>query len=293
MKLSCNTIQDMLPLVADNLASEDTAELVSEHIETCKECREEYEEIKGFDNLIDKERIKAIPLKSIKRKLKTKNIYTGVLTVLVVSLIILIGIDKTTKPIPISFNEAIESTKYEDGKIFVKFTPDVTDYDITVYGSNYDIMAWKTNISKVFKSNEAKNIVIDVNEETGASVYYIDQRGELDHRIYGPIYGAGDGEGRLTLPRLAMNYYAYLMGIIFLVFLSLSILFRKKEKIKKIASSVMLLSLSYITSHILILGTRGSTHHMMRDLSFVIAATILIFSIFIGLRYKEVFMNRK
>lgn len=293
MKLSCNTIRDILPLVADDLASEDTVKLVNDHMETCEGCREEYQEIKSGDTFIDKEGIETIPLKNIKRKLRTKNIYTGVLTAFIVSLILLLAIDKTTKPIPISFNKAVESTRYEDGRIFIQFTPEVTDYDITSYGSNYDIMAWKTNIGRIFKSSEPKNTVVDVNKEKNSTVYYIDQGEELDHRIYGPIYGRGDGGGRLTLPRLAMNYYVYIMGIIFLVFLSLSIIFRKKEKLKKITDSIMLLSLSYVIAHILILGSQTSTHHIIRDLSFVIASMFLIFSIFIAVRYKYDFMNRK
>lgn len=46
MKLSCDTIQDMLPLVAEDLASEDTVKLVKEHIKDCKDCKLEYEDIK-------------------------------------------------------------------------------------------------------------------------------------------------------------------------------------------------------------------------------------------------------
>ena len=41
MKLSCETIQDMLPLVADDLASGDTVKLVNNHIKDCEECKQE------------------------------------------------------------------------------------------------------------------------------------------------------------------------------------------------------------------------------------------------------------
>lgn len=290
MKLSCGTIQDMLPLVAEDLASEDTVKLVNEHIKNCKECKQEYEEMKEREaKFIDKERIEAIPLNNIKRKLKNKNIYIGILTALIVSLILLIGVDKATKPIPISFNKAIESTKNEDGKLFIKFTPEVSNYNIVSYGDNYDIMAWKTNISKIFESKEPKNTVINVDEEKNVSIHYIEQNGELDKQIYGRYYHGG----RITLPRLAMNYYVCFMGIIFLILCIMSIIFRRKARIMKVISTIMIFSISYIVANIIISGIRGSTHHIIRDLWFIVVATILIFSIIISLKYKDSFINNK
>ena len=37
--LSCDVIRDLLPAVADEIASADTEALVKEHIETCADCR--------------------------------------------------------------------------------------------------------------------------------------------------------------------------------------------------------------------------------------------------------------
>ena len=38
MKISCNIIRDLLPLYAEDLASEDTRTLVDEHLCDCAEC---------------------------------------------------------------------------------------------------------------------------------------------------------------------------------------------------------------------------------------------------------------
>nr|WP_300004087.1 hypothetical protein [Tissierella sp.] len=292
MKLTCNTIEDMMPLVADDLASEDTVKLVNEHMENCKKCKIEYEEMKKDYSFKDKKGSEAIPLKNIKRRLRNKNIYTGVLTALIISLILLLVIDKSTKPIPISFNKAVEYTKYENGRVFIQFTPEVTDYDVTSYGSNHDIMAWKTNIGKIFKSSQAKNTSVTIDKENNPTVYYLEQTGQLDHKIYGAMPGGSEG-GRLTLPRIVLNYYVYLIGIIFLVFLSLSIIFRKKDKLKKIANIISLLTLSYLLSHLMVLRFQNSTHHLIRDFTFVLGAMFLIFSIFIAFSYKEDFMKGK
>ena len=39
MKISCDIIKDLLPLYAEDLASEDTKELVEEHLQGCENCQ--------------------------------------------------------------------------------------------------------------------------------------------------------------------------------------------------------------------------------------------------------------
>ena len=46
MSISCDIIQDLIPLVIDQVASEDSIQLVKEHIIDCQQCRAMYEEMK-------------------------------------------------------------------------------------------------------------------------------------------------------------------------------------------------------------------------------------------------------
>lgn len=290
MKLNCNIIQDVLPLVVEDLASEDTVELVNEHIKKCSKCSKEYEELKASKtNFQAENESETIPLKNIKRKLKNKNIYIGILSALIISLLLIIVLNIATKPIPLLYKEAIESTEIEDGKIFVKFKPEVSNYNVVSHDFNHDIMAWKTNISKFFDSGEAKNTVISIDEEKPVLINYISQGSELDRLIYGEI----DYGGRITLPRLAMNYYLLIMIIVFIITIILFFIFKNRAKIQKIVKTIMIFPLSYILGHIVIFGGDGTTHHMMRDLFFVIVGTLLFFSIFILLIYKDDFMKIK
>ncbi|MBM6802478.1 zf-HC2 domain-containing protein, partial [Mediterraneibacter glycyrrhizinilyticus] len=41
MKISCNIIKDILPLYLDGVVSDDTRQMVEEHLRTCDQCREE------------------------------------------------------------------------------------------------------------------------------------------------------------------------------------------------------------------------------------------------------------
>lgn len=168
MKLNCNIIQDILPLVVEDLASEDTVKLINDHIECCSKCNKEYmklQELKISYKSISKP--ETVPLKSIRRKLKLKikNIYIGLLSALIICLSLVIVLNIVTKPISLLYMKAIESTKVENEKLFIKFNPIVSNYSIVSYGANHDIMVWKTNISKFFDSGEPKNTVINIDDE--------------------------------------------------------------------------------------------------------------------------------
>ena len=46
MKISCNVIRDLLPLYEDGAVSQETAELVREHLKDCPDCREELRKLR-------------------------------------------------------------------------------------------------------------------------------------------------------------------------------------------------------------------------------------------------------
>ena len=292
MILTCNTIQDLLPLVVEDLASEDTEKLIKNHIENCPKCKREYKELKAAKlDYKAKNELESIPLKNINKKLKNKNIYTGLIAALIISLLLIIGLNIATKPIPLSYDMAIESTQVEGSRLFIEFKPEVSNYNIVCTnrdGIDYGIMAWKNNISNLFETREAKTAVINIDEEETVLVRFISQDSELDKLIYGK-----EQEGySLTLPRLVMNYYLILMTILFIISGILSFIFRNMDKIYIVTKIIMIFAFSYILSHIVIFGLGGATHHIIRDLSFVIITTILTFSIFMLLLYKDNFIKR-
>ena len=46
-KINCNVIQDILPLYIEDAVSEDTKELVEEHLQNCEICQRVYHETKA------------------------------------------------------------------------------------------------------------------------------------------------------------------------------------------------------------------------------------------------------
>lgn len=83
-----------------------------------------------------------------------------------------------------------------------------------------------------------------------------------------------------------------LQVFIFLIFY-LFFIFKNTDKTKNVIKIIMLFSVSYILGHMVIFAGSGTTHHIIRDLYFVLGGTILIFSIFILIIYKDNFMEIK
>lgn len=288
MKLNCNLVKDILPLVVEGLASEDTVKLINSHIESCPQCKEEYLELKtSKSNYKTINKIETIPLKKVSRRLKNQNIYIGLLSALLICLLLVVLVNMATKPIPLSYTEAVESSRAENNQIFIVFKPEVSNYSIESYGSNHDIMAWKTNISKFFNKGEPKNTVINIDNKQSTTVHYINQSKELDKILYGKV----NYEGRITLPRLVMNYYLLIMIFVFIIGIFLYLIFKKVVKIRRVLKPLIIFALSYILGSLF--SSSGITYHIIRDFSFVIVTSILFFAIFVLIIYKESFLSRK
>ena len=95
-KNDCNVVRDLMPLVLDRVASDESRALVEEHMDSCEECRKQYEEMKA--ELPEETRAEyeaeqrdiVRTLKLMKRQKRTRRILRVVLPA-VISLVVLIG----------------------------------------------------------------------------------------------------------------------------------------------------------------------------------------------------------
>ena len=74
MKITCNIIQDMLPLYVDDVLSEDSRKMVEEHLKDCEACREkrrnmEEDPLPSFSQASEKE-----ILLGIRRRIRRKRL---------------------------------------------------------------------------------------------------------------------------------------------------------------------------------------------------------------------------
>lgn len=87
MKMKCSVIQDLLPSYADDICSEDTRELVQEHVAECVQCRERLEQMKNTEIVAGKATGKQIDyLKKIRSTLSHKEALGRLMLVLLVGI---------------------------------------------------------------------------------------------------------------------------------------------------------------------------------------------------------------
>ena len=95
MRNECSIVRDILPLYIEDLVSDDTASFVEEHLKNCSECQKELAKLKATAEIetVSKEIMfahqeEAAPLRTLKRKLRRKQIVSMVLSFIVAAVFI-------------------------------------------------------------------------------------------------------------------------------------------------------------------------------------------------------------
>lgn len=83
MKISCEVVKDLLPLYHDDVVSDTTKELISEHLEECKSCEEEYQlickSILKYENINTDEMF----IKMLKKQLNKKILISSLVCIVI------------------------------------------------------------------------------------------------------------------------------------------------------------------------------------------------------------------
>ena len=279
MKISCNVIRDILPLYVENMASQDTRDLVEEHIASCENCKKRLEEMRTFEEPpVDTD---IAPLRNIQNTLRRKKLQTIIFSVMVTLVFAVVTIAYLTTPAYLSYNEnAVSIIEKDDGTVLLNFSEEVSGFDVNQYpaadnsGYVYDITTWETIWHQKISRNNLENTVLNPNGETVASIYYYNTDGSENTLIYGdPIT---DGSV-MTLPRLVLSYYV-LFAIGFLLICGIGlVIFRKNEKIRNGLEKIILLPISYLFAHFLIKGLHSATYLAGRDFYVILLVTISLY----------------
>ena len=87
-EIKCSIIQDILPLYVDEVVSQDTKEMIEEHLVHCEKCQKEYEVMRR--ELFIPAENKASIFKKINKKWRNKKVKISIISVLATA-IILVG----------------------------------------------------------------------------------------------------------------------------------------------------------------------------------------------------------
>ena len=124
--IKCGIIQDLLPLYADKVCSEESKSLVEEHIKTCEKCKSELDNMQnGIKvNYTENNAAEIGVLKSLKKRIFRKNVMIAVIaSVIVASLVLaanitysrlfLVGFPAKPSEITVSDFHMISDTEFE------------------------------------------------------------------------------------------------------------------------------------------------------------------------------------
>lgn len=276
MKLPCDIINDLLPLYAEGLASEESKKAVEKHIETCPVCRKN---LKAMGQPIHRADIEKIPLKKVKAKLQKQRFKAIVLAVVLVSVLAVSVTVYLTTPEYLPYSEGLFSVdEKEDGTIIVTVNKAISGYsveghfepeDASIYA--YHISVWKYRFGK--KSTGQSILLNPVNAEKVAVFYYTD--GEANTFIYG--YNPYPDGGVITLPRLVLGYYVLLAMALIIILGLLLFAFRKQRRIKQVLEYLIAIPISYLIGHLCIKGFTTATYSATRDFFAIMIVAVLVY----------------
>ena len=267
---TCEIVKDLLPLVAEDMASESTKEYVNTHLETCETCK------KAFDALkTPVQADAAAPLKSVRKTVKKRGwLIAGLIACLVAAL--LVGVfARFLKPIVIhSAFEAFESVSIESDRITLYQTQH-TNLIMEQDGGTVYVGAFTTLWNLwTDKATHWASTELPLN---GVDAVLFEPYDGTNHEI---LYQR-DGypvEAGFALPRLVMNYYfaIALFATILLFIPWLILLLTKKQKARRVFDILLLAPLCG-TVAFLAAGFPATTIAPLRELIFVCIIAVLLF----------------
>lgn len=124
MKYPCSLIQDLLPLYHDGVCSEESKQIVEQHLSECSVCKDTYtslfepSELLSFPQDSEREQKKAASFRAVKKRILKIQIFVGVAVFVIIAVLSmsLVGFMKTSEEI-ISYEDNISVLMTDDGLI--------------------------------------------------------------------------------------------------------------------------------------------------------------------------------
>lgn len=152
MKISCNIIRDLLPLYAEDLASEDTRSLVDEHLSCCEDCAKQLEHMKkAAPVVVDASPETLNKVKKTIRRRRAVSVLAAVMTLLTLACGVLTYL---FTPFQLTMEQALDDFYVrEDGAIVIDYSPYVTGRSQSGYNRNWFINQHSTRFDVILGKN--------------------------------------------------------------------------------------------------------------------------------------------
>ncbi len=116
--MNCNIIRDLLPLYAENMVSQESRELIEDHLGTCPQCEQVLKELEKLPKIPPD--IELDGLKRVKARIQKKRVLTAVAAVLTVVSVLVTCVIFMMTPIYLTAKQAIEGIELrENGSLAI------------------------------------------------------------------------------------------------------------------------------------------------------------------------------
>lgn len=196
MKISCSIIRDLLPLYAEDLASEDTKLLVEEHICDCENCTIFLKEIRK-DTLVPLEN-DIQPLNKVKKTIVRRRALSILASVFTLITLASLVITYLFTPFQLTKEQALDDFYIrEDGAVVLDYSPYVVGRSLSGWNENWFIHQYSTRYD-IWKGNNRESI-----EELFASDGVITEEERRRYENIDVVYGtweSPDGKVKSDAP---------------------------------------------------------------------------------------------
>ena len=289
MKNECSIVCDLLPLYAEDMVSEDTAEFVKEHLGNCPTCRAELEKLRKPVQPVAAQHVPDIdaePLKRLKKALLMEKVQAILCTAAVLLALMLSGLSFLTAPEYFAYSqELVTVTEGANGEATISFSSEITNYKLQRIADPadkqtvYHLEVWTCAWDRMFSKPGAQDVTVKPENGHELLIYFTQFINQSSSNSAVCIYGEiePDSGGWMALPGLSMGYWLAI-NIVLLVILGVIWLnLRKKEKPRRLVERLILIPIAYMLGHLCVLGFHTLSYSEWRDAQMILASGILFY----------------
>lgn len=289
MKNECSIVCDLLPLYAEDMVSEDTAEFVKEHLGNCPTCRAELEKLRKPVQPVAAQHVPDIdaePLKRLKKALLMEKVQALLCTAAVLLALMLSGLSFLTAPEYFAYSqELVTVTEGANGEATISFSSEITNYKLQRIADPadkqtvYHLEVWTCAWDRMFSKPGAQDVTVKPENGHELLIYFTQFINQSSSNSAVCIYGEiePDSGGWMALPGLSMGYWLAI-NIVLLVILGVIWLnLRKKEKPRRLVERLILIPIAYMLGHLCVLGFHTLSYSEWRDAQMILAIGILFY----------------
>ena len=289
MKNECSIVCDLLPLYAEDMVSEDTAEFVKEHLGNCPTCRAELEKLRKPVQPVAAQHVPDIdaePLKRLKKALLMEKVQAILCTAAVLLALMLSGLSFLTAPEYFAYSQKLVTvTEGANGEATISFSSEITNYKLQRIADPadkqtvYHLEVWTCAWDRMFSKPGAQDVTVKPENGHELLIYFTQFINQSSSNSAVCIYGEiePDSGGWMALPGLSMGYWLAI-NIVLLVILGVIWLnLRKKEKPRRLVERLILIPIAYMLGHLCVLGFHTLSYSEWRDAQMILAIGILFY----------------